>query len=209
MAGMIDTGRQFDDDTLALLRSCIGRELVEYTAYCPFRERNIYAVARLAFGSAQVYGNPGTLALDISNRHESIVLGPESVEEDLAIMRVEATPADAPELWHPHGTELATCVLGLKVNDVLVVVDTMLLSKGSRQLNKLVLVQAVAFESVDADGKVRIVAFDRDAWSDEYLNVCEGGKISEVTRDMRSDYVAEPPYSYRFGRNIVRLSNRR
>ena len=31
-------------------------------------------------------------------------------------------------------------------------------------------------------------------------------RIVIVTRDHRGDYVVEPPYSYQFGRNIIRLS---
>lgn len=194
MAGMIDTGRQFDDTTMALLRSCIGQTLCGYTAYCPFDERNVYALARLDFGDWQ---------LDLSNRHETIVLGPDYEEEQLAILAAEPA-ADTP-VWHPAGREVTHCELDFPVDDVLVVVDTMLLTKGSRKLNKLKLVQAVVFEAQCEDGP-ELFAFDRDIWSDTYLNVVRGPKISAVTRDMRADYIAEPPYSYQFGRQVIRLS---
>jgi len=198
MAGIVDTGRQFDDQTLSLLRDLLGQTLHGYTAYCPFDERNIYATARLDFGDH---------ALDLSNRHEKIVLGPDYDEEDLAILTLQQS--EGTPLWHPKGKQLTEVALGITVDDVLVVVDTMLLSKGSRRLNKLVLVQAIAFESSDLageDGAPQLLAFDRDIWSDEYLNVTRGPKISAVTRDHRGDYVVEPPYSYQFGRNIIRLS---
>lgn len=200
MAGIVDTGRQLDDAALGLLKSCIGQQLVSYEAYCPFDASNIYASARLTFDKA---------SLRISNRHEPIVLGADYTEEELAVLSV--LPDDGAPLWHPAGKELSTVSLDLLVEDVLVVVDTMLLSRGSRLINKLVLVQAIAFEThLDGSGEpdsLELVAFDRDIWSDEYLNVRRGPKISAVTRDHRADYIAEPPFAYRFGRTVMRLSS--
>lgn len=198
MAGMVDTGRQFDDQALELLRGLKGKTLHGYTAYCPFDARNIYAAARLDFGG---------FALDVVNRHERIVLGADYAEEELAVMNVRE--ADGTPLWHPKGKNLTEVALGFEVSDVLVVVDTMLLSKGSRRINKLVLVQALVFETQCSDGSVQLTAFDRDIWSDEYLNVRCGAKVSAITRDHRADYIAEPPFSYQFGRNVMRLSQPR
>ena len=63
--------------------------------------------------------------------------------------------------------------------------------------------QAAAFENEDGG----LLAFDRDIWSDEYLAVRRGPSVSTTTRDFRADWVAEPPYGYEFGRNILRLTN--
>ena len=194
MAAMVDTGLQFDETALGLLRGCIGQTLYGYCAYTPFDERNIYARARLDFGSFE---------LDISNRHESVVLGPEYAEEEFAVLRVGPAEGELP--WHPADRQLTNAELDFTVDDVLVVVDTMLLTKGSRRLNKLKLVQAVVFETA-REGGAELLAFDRDIWSDEYLNVQRGRKVSEVTRDHRADYVAEPPHTYKFARDILRLS---
>ena len=190
---MIDTGRQFDSTTMELLSSCRGHALESFEAYLPFGDdEHLYKTARLHFDD---------LALDVSNVHEPIVVGPDYAEEPFAIMSL--SPASAHELWRPAGKELRTVELGFPVHDVLVVIDTALLSKGSRRLNRLKLVQAILFENETGE----LVAFDRDIWSDEYLAARRGTSVSTTTRDFRADFVAEPPYSYAFGRDIVRLSN--
>lgn len=189
---MLEQSRQFDDAALQLLRSTLGHTLESYEAWCPFAPGNVYKTARLHFDSFD---------LDLVNAHEPTPLGPDYAEEELAVLT--AGPSGERALWHPTGRALTTAPLSIQVNDVLVVVDTILFSKGSRRMNKLKLTQAVVFE--DEDGP--LTAFDRDIWSDEYLTVRTGERISAVTRDFRGDYVAEPPYAYQFGREILRLSN--
>ena len=189
----IDTGRQFDGSTMSLLSSCRGHVLESFEAYLPFGDdEHLYKTVRLHFDD---------FSLDVRNEHEPIVIGPDYVEEQFAIMNLSASSEH--ELWHPSGKELRTVRLDFPVHDVLVVIDTVLLSRGSRRLNRLKLVQAVLFE--DADGQ--LVAIDRDIWSDEYLAVRTGTSVSTTTRDFRADFVAEPPCSYAFGRDIVRLSS--
>lgn len=189
---LIEIGRQFDDAALALLRSCIGRELVVYEGYCLDGESDhIYKTARLVFDG---------FAVDLVNEHETLALGPDFVEEEVAILRAE--PAKG-ELWTPPGKHVTRVECGFQVADVLVVVDTALLSKGSRRLIDFKWVQAVIVESEDGG----LLAFDRDIWSDEYLTVNRGESVSTTTRDFRADWVAEPPYGYEFGRNILRLTN--
>ena len=64
---LIEIGRQFDDAALALLRSCIGRELVAYEGYCLDGESDhIYKTARLVFDG---------FAVDLVNEHETLALG--------------------------------------------------------------------------------------------------------------------------------------
>jgi hypothetical protein len=191
---MLNQGRQFDDATIRLLRRCGGRELLSYEGFSPFGdERHIYKTVRLHFD--------GGLVIDLVNAHEPIVVGAEYAEEQFAIL--SASESDGHAIWTPPEKRVFAEPVGLQVNDVLVVVDTMLLSKGSRRLNQIKLAQAVLFE--DEDGG--LLAFDRDIWSDEYLSIREGAKVSETTRDFRPDFVAEPPYSYQFKREILRLSN--
>lgn len=189
---LIEIGRQFDDAMLSLLRSCMGRELVAYEGYClEGEDDHIYKTARVIFDG---------FAIDLVNEHETLALGPEFVEEDVAILRAVSAQG---ELWTPPGKAVKRVECGFQVADVLVVVDTALLSKGSRRLIDFKWVQAVAFENEDGG----LLVFDRDIWSDEYLAVRRGPSISTTTRDFRPDWVAEPPYGYDFGRNILRLSN--
>ena len=115
---------------------------------------------------------------------------------------MRAEPAKG-ELWTPPGKHVTRVECGFQMADVLVVVDTALLSKGSRRLIDFKWVQAVIVESEDGG----LLAFDRDIWSDEYLTVNRGESVSTTTRDFRADWVAEPPYGYEFGRNILRLTN--
>lgn len=190
---LIEISRQFDDAALELLRSCIGRELVSYEGYCIDGEEanHIYKTARVSFDG---------FALDLVDEHEVLALGPEFIEEQVAILRAE--PAQG-ELWTPPGKHVSVTPVGKQIADVLVVVDTALLSKGSKKLIDFKWVQAVIFE--DEDGE--LIVFDRDIWSDEYLTVRQGASVSTTTRDFRPDWVAEPPYDYRFGRTILRLTN--
>ena len=189
---LIEISRQFDDAALALLRSCIGRELVAYEGYCLDGESDhIYKTARLVFDG---------FAIDLVNEHETLALGPDFIEEEVAILRAE--PAKG-ELWTPPGKHATRVECGFQVADILVVVDTALLVKGSRRLIDFKCVQAVIIESEDGG----LLAFDRDIWSDEYLTVTRGPSISTTTRDFRADWVAEPPYGYEFGRSILRLTN--
>lgn len=189
---LIEISRQFDDATLALLRSCVGRELVAYEGYCLDGESDhIYKTARLVFDG---------FAVDLVNEHETLALGPEFVEEEVAILRAE--PAKG-ELWTPPGKRVTRVECGFQVADMLVVVDTALLAKGSRKLIDFRWVQAVLIEHEDGG----LLAFDRDIWSDEYLAVRRGTSVATTTRDFRADWVAEPPYGYTFGRSILRLTN--
>ncbi len=187
---LIDTGRQFDAGALAELRSCIGHTLVSTEAYMPLGPDSIYKRVRLDFGTFQ---------LDLVNQHETLVIGPEASDEEVSILSVCKSDA---EIWHPTSRSLTLQMPQFHITDVLVVVDTMLLTRGSLQLNRLRLVQAVCFENSDGE----LLAFDRDRWSDEYLTMRKGSRISSVTRDHRGDWVAEPPYSYRFERQVQRLS---
>lgn len=191
---LIEISRQFDDATLEYLRSCIGHELVSYEGYCLEGESgHMYKTARVHFDR---------FSCDLINEHETLALGPEFIEEEVAILRVE--PAEG-ELWTPPGkrTELVEC--GFMVSDVLVVVDEAILSKGSRRTIDFKWVQAVLFENEDGG----MLVFDRDIWSDEYFTVRTGESVSTTTRDFRPDWVAEPPFHYKFGRSILRLSNPR
>lgn len=189
---LIEISRQFDDSTLALLRSCIGHELESYAGYCLFDEADhVYKTARLEFDDYEI---------DLVNEHEELALGPEFIEEQVAILRVDEASG---ELWTPPGKEITRCSCRRFVNDVLVVVDEALLAKGSRRLIDFKWVQAVLFEDEFGD----LLAFDRDIWSDEYLAVRRGPSVSVTTRDFRSDWIAEPPYDYTYGRTILRLSS--
>ena len=124
---MIDTGRQFDGSTMSLLSSCRGHVLESFEAYLPFGDdEHLYNTVRLHFDD---------FSLDVRNEHEPIVIGPDYVEEQFAIMNLSASSEH--ELWHPSGKELRTAELGFPVHDILVVIDTALLSKGSRRLNRL------------------------------------------------------------------------
>lgn len=187
---LMEISRLFDDAALALLRSCSGRELVAYEGYC-LEGDHVYKTARVLFDG---------FAVDLVNEHEPLAVGPDYAEEEVAILRAE--PAKG-ELWTPPGKHATRVECGLQVADVLVVVDTALLAKGSRRLIDFRWVQAVLFE--DEDGG--LLAFDRDIWSDEYLDVRTGPSVSTTTRDFRPDWVAEPPYGYEFGRTVVRLSS--
>lgn len=190
---MLDQGRQFDDATIRLLRRSMGRTLLSYEGFSPFGDpRHLYKTARLHFDG---------LDLDLRNAHEPLVVGPGFDEEQFAVLAADESP-ELP-VWAPQGRRVFAESVGLQVNDVLVVVDTALLSKGSRRLNRIKLAQAVVFE--DEDGG--LLAFDRDVWSDEYLSVREGARVSAVTRDFRPDFVAEPPFAYAFKREVLRLSN--
>ena len=60
-------------------------------------------------------------------------------------MRAESAKG---ELWTPLGKHVTRVECGFQVADVLVVVDTALLSKGSRRLIDFKWVQAVIIESV-------------------------------------------------------------
>lgn len=191
---LIEINRQFDDAMLDLLRSCIGRELVAYEGYClEGDDDHIYKTARLVFDGFEI---------DLVNEHETLALGPEFVEEQVAILR--ARPAKG-VLWTPPGKPVTRVECGFQVADILVVVDTALLSRGSRRLIDFRWVQAVIVENEDGS----LLAFDRDIWSDEYLAVRRGASVSTTTRDFRPDWVAEPPFGYAFGRSILRLTNPR
>ncbi len=189
---LIEISRRFDDMTLELLRSCIGRELVAYEGYCLEGEGDhIYKTARVTFDDFSV---------DLVNEHETLALGPNFDEEQVAILR--AVPAKG-ELWTPPGKSVTRVECGFMVADVLVVVDTAILAKGSRKLIDFRWVQALLFENEDGS----LLALDRDIWSDEYLTVRRGPSVATTTRDFRPDWVAEPPFGYEFGRSILRLSN--
>ena len=189
---LIEISKQFDEAELALLRSCIGRELVGYEGYSIDDDGDhIYKTARVEFDGR---------AIDLMNEHETLALGPDFVEEEVAILRVREAAGD---LWTPPGKATVRTECGFQVADVLVVVDSALLAKGSRKLIDFKWVQAVLFENEDGG----YLVFDRDIWSDEYLTVRRGPSVSTTTRDFRPDWVAEPPYGYTFGRTVLRLSS--
>lgn len=191
---LIEIGRQFDDMTLALLRSCIGLTLHAYSGYCLFgQDDHIYKAARLEFDGFD---------LDLVNEHEEMALGPEFKEEQVAILRVQVAKG---EVWTPPGKALTRVACNFEVADVLVVIDEALLAKGSRQLIDLKCVQAVLFENEHGD----LLAFDRDIWSDEYLSVRCGSSIAATTHDFRPDWLAEPPYGYTYSRTVQRLSSQK
>lgn len=191
---LIEISRQFDDAAMALLRAQIGRELRSYEGFVLHDgEDHIYKTARINFDDRSI---------DLVNEHETLALGPEFIEEQVAILQPEPAEGD---LWVPPGKRIDVFPCGFQVADILVVVDTALLSKGSRKLIDFKWAQAVLFER-DEGG---YLAFDRDIWSDEYLTVREGPSVATTTRDFRADWIAEPPYEYRFGRSVLRLSNPR
>lgn len=189
---LIEISKQFDEAELALLRSCIGRELLSYEGYSIDDDGDhIYKTARVEFDGR---------AIDLVNEHETLALGPDFVEEEVAILRVREAVGG---LWTPPGKATAQTECGFQVADVLVVVDTALLAKGSKKLIDFKWVQAVLFENEDGG----YLVFDRDIWSDEYITVRRGPSVSTTTRDFRPDWVAEPPYGYTFGRTVLRLSS--
>ena len=188
---LIEISKQFDDTTLRAFRSCIGHVLVSCDAYCLNGEsEHIYKTARLNFDA---------FSIDLINEHEELVLGPEYTEEQVAILSAGLPSGD---LWTPPGKGITHAEYNMLVNDVLIVIDEALLTRGSRRLIDFKWTQAVLFE----DEFGGLLAFDRDIWSDEYITVRRGPSIATTTRDFRPDWVAEPPYEYKFGRSILRLS---
>lgn len=188
----LDSGKQLDEVALRLLSDCRGRVLESFEAYAPFDDPNhVYKVTRLHFEG---------LDLDISNVHEPVAIGPDYAEEPFAVLSI--AESDEQALWSPAGRDITQVATSFEVNDVITVVDTVLLTKGSRRLMRLKLTQAVLFENPAGE----LLAFDRDIWSDEYLAVRRGRSVSTTTRDFRADFVAEPPFAYSFGRDIIRLS---
>ena len=188
---MLDTGRQFDEHTNALLRSCIGQVLVGYDAFVMFDNPvQIYKTARLDFGEFK---------LDITNSHETIVLGPENNEEQVAIMSV--APASDRALWCPSGKSITRKLVDAPIIDVLVAIDTVLLRKGSLRKNRFKYVQSVIFQTWDYK-----ISFDRDIWEDEYLIARIGEAYPELMRDCEPDWAAEPPFSYEYEREVVSLT---
>lgn len=189
----VDMGKQLDDAAVHLLACCRHRTLRSYEAYCPFGDdAHVYKILRLHFDG---------LSIDIRNTFEPLVIGQDYAEEQFAVMSIDV--ADAQGIWCPKGKELSRVQLGFEVADTLTVADSVLLSKGSQQLIRLKLTQAVLFE----DPHGQLLAIDRDIWSDEYMSIRQGSSIATTTRDFRGDFVAEPPFAYKFGRDIHRLSN--
>ena len=193
---MINVSKQFDDPTLNMLRACRAHTLLSYEAYTPFGTDHVYKLARLHFDGIDL-----DAAGRVSGNGFYYLLGPDYAEEQFAVMGLDHAGTKA--IWCPPGKQVSTVEVGSYVSDVLVVVDTALLSKGSRRLNQLRVVQAVLFE----DPAGNLLSFDRDIWSDEYLTVRTGTSVSTTTRDFRGDFVAYPPFGYTFSRDILRLSS--
>ena len=52
----------------------------------------------------------------------------------------------------------------------------------------------------------RLLAVDRDVWFDEYLTVREGADLDALVRDASGDWDEEPPFGYRFTRDVLSLA---
>lgn len=190
---MIETIKLFDDASLRLLRSFLGWTLEGYEAYVMFEEPDqVYKRVRLDFG--------GGIGFDLVNEHQSIVMGPEASTEDVSILGIEERGPE--KLWCPRGKQTTRRALDLYVDDILLVVDTARLTKGSIPVNKLKLVQALVFRSGG-----QLVVFDRDIWFDEYLTVRQGVDVDALVRDNEGDWEAEPPFGYTFERDLISLAH--
>lgn len=189
---MIETVRLLDDGSQRMLRSFLGWTLESYEAYIMFEDPDqVYKTARLDFGGC------GFL---IQNKHQSIPIGPDGNLEEVSVL--ELIPDDGRELWCPSSKTITRKTgIELTIDDIYLVVDTPELAKGDIPVNKLKLVQAIVFRQGG-----RLLAFDRDIWFDEYITIREGADIDKLVRDTEGDWHEEPPYSYRFTRDIISLA---
>ena len=190
---MIETVRLFDDASSALLKSLLGRQTLRaYEAYIMVENPDhIYKTLRLEFDS---------VSLLLRNAHQRVPMGPQGAEEELAVLTLEED--DGRELWHPRGKCVTRKVgVDLTPDDVYLVIDTAQLRKGSIPVNTLKLVQAVVFREGG-----RLLAVDRDVWFDEYLTVREGADLDALVRDASGDWDEEPPFGYRFTRDVLSLA---
>lgn len=189
---MIETVRLLEDGMQKRLSSFIGHELIAYEAYIMFEDPDqVYKSIRLEFDNG---------SLLMQNVHEAIPIGPEGNPEELAVLTL--LKDDGRELWHPAGKHTTRkSGIDLLPNDIYLVVDTVNLTKGDIPVNKLKQVQAIVFREGG-----RLIAFDRDIWFDEYLNIREGADIDTLVRDTSADWSEEPPFDYVFTRDIVSLA---
>ena len=206
---MIETTQLFDDDTTRMLRSFIGWTVESYEAYLLATSPDqAHKMVRLDLGG---------VTIDIINEHESLCIGPGRACEDVAILSaVEDSPA---AIWHPRGKQTTKQDIQMTIDDIFLVVDTVVLSEGSLRKNKLKTVQSVVFRCGCA-----LLIIDRDIWFDENLVIStaaipeEGGYIYEddiystieqSVRPCAGDWAAEPPLSYTFDRQISPINSKR
>ena len=207
---MIEAVNIFDDATVRMLRSYIGWSIESVEGYL------------LAEGPDQAYKRVrldlGGVTIDLVNEHQELCIGPGRVSDNIAVLRAEEN--DGAKLWAPRGKELTRRALDFYIDDILMVHDTVILSKGSIKKNKVKLVQAVIFRNGD-----ELLAFDRDIWFDENIIVRTAtvppyaeGFITEddiheaalgMLRDCAGDWAEEPPYSYEFSRDLLSVTAER
>lgn len=189
---MIETVRLLDDNSQRMLRSYLGWTLESYEAYIMFNNPDqVYKTIRLDFGGC------GFL---IQNKHQRLPLGPQGELEEVSVL--ELMPDDGRELWCPASKKITRKTgVELYIDDIYLVVDTAQLTCGDIPVNKLKLVQAIVFRQGG-----RLLAFDRDVWFDEYITVREGADIDRLVRDAAGDWHEEPPYGYKFTRDIISLA---
>lgn len=189
---MIETTRLLEDESMALLRSFLGETLDFFEAYIMFEGPDqVYKTVRIGTGKRTAL---------ITNAHQSIPVGPHGELEEVAVMTLGKDHGE--ELWCPSRKQVTRKVgVGLHVDDIYLVVDTPELTRGDIPVNKLKYLQAIVFRQGG-----RLIAFDRDIWFDEYITIREGFDIDSLVRDAAGDWHEEPPYGYRFTRDVISLA---
>ena len=189
---MIETTRLLDDNAQRALHKLLGKTLTAYEAYIMFENPDqVFKTLRLEFGDKSYL---------LTNEHLSIPLGPEGSLEEVSVLSMQAD--DERALWCPSNKQIMRKVgVDLRIDDIYLVVDTIELTKGDIPVNKLKLTQAVAFRE-----GVRLLAIDRDIWFDEYLTIREGMDLDILIRDAKGDWSEEPPYGYKFTRDVISLA---
>ncbi len=189
---MIETTRLLDDTAQQALHALLGKTFTAYEAYIMFEGPDqVFKTLRLEFGDKRYL---------LSNEHMSIPLGPDASLEEVSVLSM--LPDDGRELWYPSNKQIMRKVgVDLRIDDIYLVVDTIELTKGDIPVNKLKLTQAVVFRE-----GARLLAIDRDIWFDEYLTIREGMDLDILIRDAKGDWSEEPPFGYKFTRDVISLA---
>ena len=189
---MMRTERLFTKEELDILRACVGQVLKSFEAVVVARDNMAWQTVRLRFAD---------VAVDISNKEETICIGEDFETDDVGVLQVKRAsdePLSIDEIEQPsccYGVETRVC-------NVLCVENGVDIFDDGKLVNSRDYVQAVVMELDDG----RSLVLDKQTWFGELLAFTLTDSWKAALRDESEDWLDdedEPSTHFEFHSKAV------
>lgn len=136
-----------------------------------------------------------------SIENETQVLDYYGAQEDVGVISIKSVRPDEVVSHIVNGTQVDTPI-GQVIQDIRIVEDTHIMSKGNEDLYEFGYTKAIVFVLSD-----RQVVFEKDVWFSEDIFIYRGSDAESKITPVEDDLESSEEFNFRAKRNVTSLAN--